>query len=52
LAAVAEQTKIERKYDVDASVDVGEIETDDGPAAADDQDDKKKKKAGNQKAAQ
>ncbi|MBT8556386.1 filamentous hemagglutinin N-terminal domain-containing protein [Polynucleobacter paneuropaeus] len=52
LAAVAEQTKIERKYDVDASVDVGEIETDDGPAAADDQDDKKKKKAGNQKSAQ
>jgi len=43
LAAVAEQTKIEHKYDVDASVDVGEIETDTGPAAADDEDDKKKK---------
>ncbi|MBT8574590.1 filamentous hemagglutinin N-terminal domain-containing protein [Polynucleobacter paneuropaeus] len=51
LAAVAEQTKIERKYDVDASVDVGEIETDDGPSAKDEED-QKKKKAGNQKAAQ
>ena len=51
LAAVAEQTKIERKYDVDASVDVGEIETDTGPTAKDEEE-QKKKKAGNQKAAQ
>jgi hypothetical protein len=39
------QTKLERKYDVEASVDIGEIEKDDGPAnEADDTDPKKKKK--------
>jgi len=43
LAAVTEQTRINHKYDVDASVDVGEIETDSGPAANDDQADEKKK---------
>jgi hypothetical protein len=50
LAAVAEQTKIERKYDVDASVDVGEIETDTGPTAKDEEEQKKKNQA--KKAAQ
>lgn len=43
LAAVTEQTRINHKYDVDASVDVGEIETDSGPADNDDQADEKKK---------
>ena len=47
MASVAKQTKLERKYSVEASVDVGDIETDDRPADKEkDEEERKKKKGG------
>ena len=43
-AGTAEQIKLERKYDVEASVDIGDIETDDGAGNDADSTDPKKKK--------
>jgi len=43
-AAATEQTKLDRKYDVEASVDIGDIETDDGAGNDADGTDPKKKK--------
>ena len=47
MSAVSQQTKLERKYSVEASVDVGEIEMDDRPADKEkDEEERKKKKGG------
>jgi hypothetical protein len=47
MSSVAQQTKLDRKYSVEASVDVGDIETDDRPADKDkDEEERKKKKGG------
>ena len=43
-AGTAEQIKLERKYDVEASVDIGDIETDNGAGNDADSSDPKKKK--------
>ena len=43
-AAATQQTKLDRKYDVEASVDIGDIETDDGAGNDADGTDPKKKK--------
>lgn len=44
MATATQQTKLDRKYDVEASVDIGDIETDDGAANDADEKDPKKKK--------
>jgi hypothetical protein len=47
MASVSQQTKLERKYSVEASVDVGDIEMDDRPADKEkDEEERKKKKGG------
>jgi hypothetical protein len=47
MSSVSQQTKLDRKYSVEASVDVGEIETDDRPADKEkDEEERKKKKGG------
>jgi hypothetical protein len=47
MSSVSQQTKLERKYSVEASVDVGEIETDERPADKEkDEEDRKKKSGG------
>jgi hypothetical protein len=44
MASANQQAKLDRKYDVEASVDIGDIETDDAPANDADEKDPKKKK--------
>jgi autotransporter-associated beta strand protein len=47
MSSISQQTKLDRKYAVEASVDVGEIEMDDRPADKEkDEEDRKKKKGG------
>ena len=47
MSSVSQQTKLDRKYAVEASVDVGEIEMDDRPADKEkDEEERKKKKGG------
>jgi hypothetical protein len=46
MSSVAQQTKLERKYSVEASVDVGEIEMDDRPANKEKDEEERKKKQG------
>nr|WP_255538135.1 YDG domain-containing protein [Polynucleobacter nymphae] len=44
MSSVSQQTKLERKYSVEASVDVGDIETDDRPADKEKDEEERKKK--------
>ena len=46
MSSVSQQTKLDRKYSVEASVDVGEIEMDDRPADKDKDEEQGKKKKG------
>ena len=46
MSSVTQQTKLDRKYSVEASVDVGEIEMDDRPADKEKDEEERKKKQG------